>query len=150
MLTNATSNTYTKKKALRDQLSTNINKSKTLYKITKTLTTDIKGNILPPSSSNKELADSSTNFFVEKVNKIRSEFQHDETYNMPTRNCNTLSNFQTITEEELINTIKTMNSTTCSNDPCNTKFLLSFSQILVPVWTKMTNNQFCKELYYKT
>ena len=30
-----------------------------------------------------------------------------------------------------------MNSTTYSNDPCNTKFILSLSQILVPVRTKM-------------
>ena len=52
---------------------------------------------------------------------------------------NTLSNFQTITEEELFKTIKTMNSTTCSNDPCSTKFILSFSQILVPMWNNMIN-----------
>ena len=50
-----------------------------------------------------------------------------------------LSYFQTVTEEELFNTIKTMNNTTSSNNPCNTKFILSFSQILVPVWTKIIN-----------
>ena len=30
-----------------------------------------------------------------------------------------------------------MKSTTSSNDPCNTKFILNFSQILVPVWTNI-------------
>ena len=88
MLTYVTSNTYIilKKKALRDQFSTDKNKSETLYKITKTLTTDIKENILPSLSSNKELADIFANLFVEKVNKIRSEFRHDETYNILIRN----------------------------------------------------------------
>ena len=124
---------------MRDQLSSGKNKSKTLYEITKTLTKDIKENIFPSSSWNKELADIFTNFFVEKVNKIRSKFQHDETDNIPIRNCNTVSNFQTITEEELFKTIKAMNSTTSSNDPCITKFILGFSQILVPVWIKIIN-----------
>ena len=126
---------------MRDQLSSEKkkNKTKTLYKITKTLTTDTRENTFPSASSNKELADIFANFFVEKVNKIRSEFQHDEIYNIPTSNCNTLSYFQAITEEELFNSIKTMNSTTSSNDLCNTKFILNLSQILVPVWTKIIN-----------
>ena len=115
------------------------NKTKTLHKITKTLTTDIRENTFPSSSSNKELADIFANFFVEKVNKSGSQFQHDKIYNIPTRNYNTLSYFQTITEEKIFNTIKSMNSTTSSNDPCNTKFILNFSPILVPVWTKIIN-----------
>ena len=32
-----------------------------------------------------------------------------------------------------------MKSTTYSNDPCNTKFILNFSKLLVPVWTKIIN-----------
>ena len=32
-----------------------------------------------------------------------------------------------------------MKSTTSSHDPCNTKFILNFSQILVPVWTNIIN-----------
>ena len=64
---------HSKRKTLRDQLSTDKNKSKTLYKITKTLTMDTKENIFPSSSFNKELADSFANFFVEKnqQNQIR-------------------------------------------------------------------------------
>ena len=99
----------------------------------------MRENTFPLSPSNKELADIFANFFLDKVNKIRSEFQHDEIYNIPTRSCNTISHFQTITEEELFKTIKTMNSTTSSDDPCNTKFILNFSQILLPVWTKIIN-----------
>ena len=128
-----------KKKTLRKQLSTDNNRSKTVYRITKTLTANTKENILPSSSSNKELVDTFANFFVEKINKIRSEFWHEDTYHMPTKNATPYQNFQTITKDELLNMIKTMNSTTCWNDQCNTKFILRFSQILVPVWTKMIN-----------
>ena len=51
----------------------NNNRSKTLYKISKTLATITKENILPSSFSNKEIADSFANFFVEKnqQNEIR-------------------------------------------------------------------------------
>ena len=130
---------HSKKKTLREQLNNDNNRSKNLYKITKNLTTNTKENILPSSSTNNELADSFPNFFMENINKIRSQFRHEDSCNMSTRNCNILSNFQTITEDELLNNIKTMNSTTCSSDACNTKFILKFSKILVPVWTKMIN-----------
>ena len=129
----------TKKKTLRDKLSSGNNKTKTLYKITKTSTSDISKIILPATTSHKELADIFAKFFVDKVTKIRSEFQHNENYKIPTRNCKTLLNLQTIMEEEVFKTIKTMKSTTSSNDPCNTKFMLNLSQILVPVWTNIIN-----------
>ena len=32
-----------------------------------------------------------------------------------------------------------MKSTTSSNDPCNTKFILNFSKLLMPVWTNIIN-----------
>ena len=76
---------------------------------------------------------------MDKVNKIRSKFLNNENYQIPTRNCKTLLNFQTITEEELIKTIKTMKSTTSSNDPCHTEFILNFTQMLAPIWTNIKN-----------
>ena len=88
-------------------------------------------------TSNKELADTFADFFVDKVTKIKSGFQNNENFNIPTRTCTYLSYFQTITQEELTKTIKTMKSTTCPNDPCNTKFILNFSKILVPVGTNI-------------
>ena len=32
-----------------------------------------------------------------------------------------------------------MKSTTSSNDPCNTEFILNFAHILAPVWTNIIN-----------
>ena len=140
-LTNATRNTYFKQKneILRDKLNTGNSKSKILYKITKSLTSDASENTLPTATPPKELTNTFAIFFVDKVNKIRSKFQNDENYQIQTRNCKTLLNFQTITEEELIKTIKTMKSTSSSNDPCNTEFLLNFTQMLVPIWTNIIN-----------
>ena len=124
---------------MRDKLNSRKNKTKTLYKISKSLTSDISENTLPETTSYKELADIFANFFVNKVTKIRSEFQHEENYNILTRNCKTLLRFQTITEEGLFKIIKKMKTTTSSNDPCNTKFILNFSKLLVPVWTNIIN-----------
>ena len=124
---------------MRDKLNSGNNKAKNLYKITKTLTSDTSENTLLRATSYKELADTFANFFVDKVTKIRSKCQNNENYKIPTRNCKTLLNFQTIIEEELVKTIKTMKSTTSSNDPCNTKLILNFAQILAPVWTNIIN-----------
>ena len=129
----------TKKEILRDKLNSGNNKSQTLYKITKSLTSDTSENTLPTATSSKELANTFVNFFVDKVNKLRSKFQNDEKYQIPTRNCKTLLNFQTITEEELTKTIKTMKITTSSDDPCNTEFLLNFTEMLAPIWTNIVN-----------
>ena len=101
-----------KKKILRDKLSSDKNNTKTLYKITKILTSDTSENNFPESTSNKGLADIFADFFVDKVTKIKSGFQSNENYNVPTRICTSLSEFQTVTQEALIKTIKTMKSTT--------------------------------------
>ena len=140
-LTNATRKHLfqTKKEILRDKLNSGNNKSKTLYKITKSLTSDTSENTLPTATSPKELAKMFAYFFVDKVNKIRPKFQNNKNYQMPTRNFKTLINFQTIMEEELIKTINIMKSTTSSNDPCNTEFLLNFTQMLAPIWTNIVN-----------
>ena len=62
-----------KKKLLRDKLSSDKNKTKTLYKITKILTSDTSENNFPESTSNKELADIFADFFCRQShqNKIR-------------------------------------------------------------------------------
>ena len=66
-MTNAISDIYIlqKKKTLRDKLSSGKNQTKTLYKITKILTSDIRENIFPATTSNKEQADIFANFFVD-------------------------------------------------------------------------------------
>ena len=84
---------------MRDKLNFGDNKTKTLYKRTKSLTSDISENTLPEKTSHKELADIFADFFVNKVTKIQPQFQHEENYNIPNRKCKTLSKFQTITEE---------------------------------------------------
>ena len=80
--------------------------TKTLYKITKILTSDTSENNFPESTSNKELADTFADFFIDKVTKIKSGFQNNENFNIPTRTCKSLSNFQTITREELTKLLK--------------------------------------------
>ena len=55
---------------MRDKLNFGDNKTKTLYKITKSLTSDISENALPEKTSHKELADIFADFFVNKVTKI--------------------------------------------------------------------------------
>ena len=55
---------------MRDKLNLGDNKTKTLYKITKSLTSDISENTLPENTSHKELDDIFVDFFVNKVTKI--------------------------------------------------------------------------------
>ena len=93
---------HSKMKIVSKQISKKNDRSKTLYNITKNLTKNTKENILPSPSCNKELAGNFANFFVEKINKIISQFRHEDTYNMLTRKCNILSSIHTITEDVLL------------------------------------------------
>ena len=76
----------TKKKILRDKLNSGNYKTKTLYKITKFLTSDSSENTLLTATSPKELPDIFANFFGDKVTKIRSKFQNNKNYQILTRN----------------------------------------------------------------
>ena len=107
----------------RDKLSTCTNK--VLFREVNGLLTADRGNQLPSSSDRAELADGFACFFVDKIDKIRKDF------NDPSTNiCHgagarepTLGRFSSITAEELLKIIMGCSPKSCELDPIPTSLL---------------------------
>ena len=121
------------------QLESSNNKSQMLIKILQQLTKGQHDNPLPDSSSREELANKFAVFFITKVKKIRSQFQHSNLYTPPSWNCANLTQFRPIREEETLDILKSMKKTTCHIGPCNIYFLIEFKEVLLSAWTKIIN-----------
>lgn len=90
-----------------------------LYKLVSGLMGRNKENPLPTCVSEKQLAEDFLEYFVQKINKIRTEldayplFQPNSTLSSDLD----FSRFDLISEDELIKVISTSKSTTCESDP---------------------------------
>ena len=70
------------------------------------------------------MANKFADFFINKIKKIRSQFQHSNLYTPPLWNCANLTQFRPISEEETLEILNSMKKTTCDIDPCNIHFLM--------------------------
>ena len=61
----------------------------------------------PDCSSHEELANKFADFFIDKIEKIRSQFQQSNLYKPPSWKCKNLTQFRSISDEE---TLKILNS----------------------------------------
>ena len=68
------------KKVNNDRLN-EMSSSKTLYSVVNKLLDNKQETVLPSSKSNKNLADSFMNYFLEKILKIRSKFKENHDVN---------------------------------------------------------------------
>ena len=128
-----------KKHYINTQLESSNNKSQMFFKIFQQLTKGQQYNPLQDSSSQEELANKFADFFINKIKKIRSQFQHSNLYTPPSWNCTNLTQFRPISEEETMEALNSMKKTMCEIDPCNIDFLVEFKENLLSTWTKIIN-----------
>ena len=91
--------------------------------------------IEPPSVLPDKFAD----FFFNKIRNIREQFCNESTQKTYHRECTSFDAFLPLDREEILNIIKKMNATMSIMDPCNTRFLLKFKEIIVDAITTITN-----------
>ena len=123
--------------------------SKELFKISKQLLCKSKSSNLPSHSCCKDLANRFSNFFSEKIGKIRSDLERvitnissDEKYvnmNVLTSNTDRMRSFANITEDELAKIILSGNSKSCLLDPMPTSFVKSLLPVLLPTIHTIVN-----------
>ena len=128
-----------KKSYMNTQLESNNNNSKMLFQILQQLTKGQHDNPLPDCSSHEELANNFADFFINKIEKIRSQFQQSKLYTPPSWMCKNFIQFRPISDEETLKILNNMKKTTCDVDPCNINFLMEFKGILLGTWTKIIN-----------
>ena len=125
-----------------DSISKAAGDQKKLYSIIASLTTIRKGTPFPPHNSIQELANDFGNFFVQKIEKIRSEI---DAQNIPSADIpysftgDYLSSFEPLSEEQVKKFIMDSKTTTCDSDPIPTHLVKENLDILLPIITKMVN-----------
>ena len=128
-----------KKSYINTQLESNNNKSQMLFQIFHQLTKGQHDNPLPDCLSHEELANNFADFFIDKIEKIRSQFQQSRPYTPPSQKCKNITQFRPISDEETLKILNNMKKTTCDVDPCNINFLMEFKGTLLGTWTKIIN-----------
>ena len=114
------------------------NKAKNLYRILRSLTKLKDAKPMPPTESPSDLPDKFADFF-NKIRKIREQFHDADIVKTYHWKCTGFNSFLPMDREEILNIIKKMNPTTSMMDPCNTRFLLKFKEIIADAITTITN-----------
>ena len=128
-----------KKTHILHKLNDNKNKTRNLYNILRLLTKEKKENPMPPTESPSDVPNIFADFFLNKIQKIREQFHGQSTKKSYHRKCSKFTGFLLLEKDEILNTIRNMNATTCIIDPCNTRFLLKFKETRLDAITTIVN-----------
>ena len=139
-----------KKSYINKQLECYNNNSQMLFRILNQLTKGQHDNPHPDFSSCKDLANKFADFFIGKIEKIRSQFHQARSYTPPSRKCKNMTQFRPMSEEEILKILNNMKKTTCDVDPCNMNFLMEFRDVLLGTWTKIINKSLLSGHYLQS
>ena len=103
---------------------------------------------MPESESDLKLAENFADFFLNKIEKIRSELSHVQKY-IPTGSApGELTEFRPLLCDEVIALLKRSKATTCDSDPVPSSLIKENSDILGPVITKLINSSLIEGYFY--
>ena len=124
---------------------------KKMFKTLSKLSGSAKKNILPTFAEKHIVAEKLSNFYIEKVMKIRSKIESEiqvQTFSGNiTSAITTFDNFTEITLEDLQSVTKLLNNKTCHLDPAPTMLISKFSEILHPVILHIVNSGIRQTLF---
>ena len=115
---------------------------KKLYSIIKSLTAVKSEMSRPHHTLTQQLADDFGQFFIKKIEDIRSELNIPDNTHIPESSfCNGhyFTNSRQLTQNDVRKLIMSSKSTNCDLDPILTRLLKEFISILLPLITKMVN-----------
>ena len=97
--------------------------------------------ILPDRTSDKSLADRLCEFFIDNISKIRSSFPtNSDSFVTPDKSPSSfLSQFSTVSEDEVRKIINSSPTKSCSLDPWPTFLVKEYVDVLIKPITQMVN-----------
>ena len=114
--------------------------SKSLFHFVDTFLDKEKGLTLPPSDSIKEVVDKFNDYFVNKVENIRSQFPNvDKHDSAPTFKGEVLASFTPTSEEEIMSILKETELKTSSVDPLPASLMRDNLDVLLPALCELVN-----------
>ena len=117
---------------------------KKLFEIIKSLTKPLQQEQYPDSDSMKDLADAFGDFFIMKIQKIRTKLDSQDPEpitipRMPVKEEDMFLSFQPLTEDDVRKLIKLSPNKQCSSNPIPTWLLKECLDSLLPVLTLLVN-----------
>jgi hypothetical protein len=130
-----------------EKLSSGQQDPKTLFKVIKHLLEGPSEVVLPSGKTSCELAQDFSDFFSDKIERIRDNINSESQSEVCTENLQAdvdttmtlLEGFTSVSEEEVTRIIKNSPNKSCELDPIPTWLLESCLQELLPVLTKIIN-----------
>ena len=113
---------------------------KKIYSIIKSLTAVKSDMPLPQHTSTQQLAEDFGQFFIKKIEDIRSELNEPTNLPIPQSsscNGNHLKKFKELTHTDVRKLVMSSKTTSCGLDPIPTSLLKEHISILLPIITKM-------------
>ncbi|XP_063960265.1 uncharacterized protein LOC135155265 [Lytechinus pictus] len=118
--------------------------SRALFRLTNSLSIPTQLMVLPEHDSDLQLATSFGDFFETKIKKLRDELNccpnQDMSVQVPDTCDASLAEFDDVTEDEVLKTIKAACNSTCNLDPIPTSLLKKCTPTLLPILTDVVNS----------
>jgi len=110
-----------------------------LFNIVKELTGNGKKVILPDNSSDESLTQDFSDFFLQKIAKIREDLDHFDIYIPQYDNSHTFTTFGEVSESTVRSLLKTSKPATCALDPNATSIIKEYDDLFTPIITRIIN-----------
>ena len=107
----------TPKTSISSKINDNKNKTRNLYKILKSLTKLKDDNPMPPTESTSDLPNTFADFFLNKIQKTKEQFQDTDTHKSYHRKCTKFTSFVPLEKNEILNFIKKNESNNLYHGP---------------------------------
>ena len=110
-------------------------------------------NPLPPNQCDEDMANMFTDYFMEKMEKIRSSLDDLPKYEPSNDNITPLLSLTLVTEDEVISTINVLKTKTCETDPIPTNLFKKIVPLIIEIVTKLINKSLTEgafSIHWKT
>ena len=132
------------------QINSSLGNPKRLFKILGNLSGTTKQNILPTFGTDLEVAEEFSEYFTNKINKIRNLItkENHTKYNMEHGYAKTqFENFNIINEEDMKAVISSLNNKSSQLDPIPTTLLINFVDLIYPIITHIVNSTISTSIF---
>ena len=98
---------HAKKTSILHELNDNKHKTRNLYNILRSLTKQKEENPMPSTGCPSDVPDTFADFFLNKIKKIREQFQNHGTKGKYFRKCSKITSLQPLDKKETATSLKT-------------------------------------------
>ena len=128
-----------KRKTLTERVDDCRHDTNGLYALVANLTGTKSENPLPSNQSDEDMANMFADYFMEKIEKIRSSWDNHPKYEPSNDNITPLLSLTLATEDEVISTINALKTKTCEKDPISTDLFKEIVPLITEIVTKLIN-----------